>query len=122
MKECRTTNTENDMKKNTTNNILIGARVLIDWPCRWRGYDPKVMESCRALAEKEEMWFGETGVVVAHDPQDSAKDWMVCRDRDGQVHHFYHGALSVTQLPANDRDVVAVLKEILTEMRKYSPA
>jgi len=102
------------MKKSTKNSLVIGAKVLIDWPVRWKDCRPEYREEERAKAAKNEQRFGETGVIVAYNPgSERANDYEVLLDSTGRIESFYVGALTVTAMPP---DTYGETNELLTKI------
>jgi hypothetical protein len=102
------------MKKSTKNSLVIGAKVLIDWPVRWKDCRPEYRDEERAKASKTESRFGETGVIVAYNPgTERANDYEVLLDSTGRIESFYVGALTVTAMPP---DPSAETNELLVKI------
>jgi hypothetical protein len=84
-----------------SNNLLVGSKVLIDWPIRWKathGFNEQHSAQLRAEAEKTEHYFGKTGTIMAYNPAaDDAKELKVLLDGSGELVDLYQGAVTVTQ-------------------------
>ena len=96
-------------------NLLVGSRVLIDWPMRWRGADAKWVESLKVDARKE-AHFGEKATIVAYRPNSpEGRDLTIRLDSTGAIVSLHTGAVTVESLP-NDDEVVDLLRQILAAL------
>lgn len=113
------------MKSKTKTNLLVGAKVVIDWPVRWKGATEKYVQGLRADAEKNEAYFGETGTIVAYNHgAENGKELEILldgavREADkGEIANLYIGAVTVTELPKDSNaDVLAALERIESLLR-----
>jgi hypothetical protein len=106
------------------NSALIGAKILIDWPVRWKNARPEIRESLKTEASQKEAHFGHVATVAAYNPgQERGNEYVVVLD-DGTVTEIYQGAFTVTEMPASEinalREQVDLLKEILTVLKTNS--
>jgi hypothetical protein len=113
------------MKAKSVNNNLVGRKVLIDWPCRWRGAEARHVETLKAEAKAKEHYFGETGEIVAYNPaEESAKCLAICLDSTKEIVHVYDGAVTITTVSPREQDhaqVVDLLQQILEATKANSP-
>jgi hypothetical protein len=104
--------------KTNADNRIVGRKVLIDWPMRWKSHDEKFRDQMRAEAERNEHRFGETGEVVAYNPDDEqARVLAVLCDKDGRLERFHEGAVTFTSQPKTDR-VEELLELILAQLEQ----
>jgi len=108
-------------------NLLVGAQVLIDWPCRWKHARPELVQDLKAEAAAKEAFFGETGTIVASDPGEPRGNAMKVLIGSGkyvgELEDLYEGALTVLQLPPNpNARTEDLLSEILNELRSFCGA
>jgi hypothetical protein len=105
------------MKAKKDNN-LIGRKVLIDWPVRWREACPNHRDELKAKAKASESYFGHRGEIVAYDPnEERAKCLKILLEGAGQFEtdeeiakarlyagvliNLYEGAVTITSDPIN---------------------
>jgi hypothetical protein len=109
------------MKAKSVNNNLVGRKVMIDWPIRWRGADPKHSETLKAEAKAKENYFGETGEIVAYNPgEESAKTLAICLDSTKEIVHLYDGAVTITSVSPREEDhkeVCDLLRQVIAAVR-----
>lgn len=100
--------------KQTRNSLLIGAKVLINWPSAWQTAQPQYHEQLKLEAAKNDARFGETGVIVDYSPsEDFGRRYGVLLDKSREIERFREGAMTVLELPKNDdAEVVDLLKQI----------
>ncbi len=104
------------MKKQ--NNLLVGAKVLIDWPMRWKDCRPEYIESEKENASKSESRFGCTGTIVAYNPGDEQGNNLAILIDGGRIENFHEGAVTVTTpAPDSNVDISALLKQILEAIK-----
>ena len=105
-------------KKKPQNN-LVGCRVLIDWPVRWKDCREEFKAEQKERAKREEHRFGECGEIVAYNPTaENAKTLAILLD-DGRIEDFYEGAVTVTERPKPPVDESAeLLRQILDLLQK----
>jgi hypothetical protein len=104
-------------------NLLIGAKVCIDYPNRWRGAkDEATRQRMRAETEASKTsmdghgayFFGETGLIVNYNPGDErGKCYDILLDSNHEVESLNDCEFTVTELPKPDAEVVVLLSSIL---------
>ncbi len=115
------------MKKQST-NLLVGAKVCIDYPNRWRGArTPELQAQMRAETEASKTnmegrgayYFGETGVVVNYNRDtDNGADYDVLLDSSHELVHVHGCEFTVQEMPkAKDEEILACLTEIQNALR-----
>jgi hypothetical protein len=110
------------MKAKSVNNNLVGRKVMIDWPIRWKGADPKHSETLKAEAKAKEHYFGETGEIVAYNPaEESGKELTICLDNTKEIVHLFYGAVTITTVSPREEDhkeVCDLLRQILAAVQQ----
>lgn len=103
------------MKKQ--NNNLVGRKVLIDWPVRWRGAQPENREHLKTEAAKKEPYFGETGEIVAYNPtREDCKTLSIVLDSTKEIVSVYDGAVTIKSDPPEDESL-SLLRQILAAIK-----
>lgn len=109
------------MKSKSVNNNLVGRKVIIDWPVRWRGAAAQHVETLKAEAKAKEHYFGETGEIIAYNPaEESAKTLAICLDSSKEIVHLFDGAVTITSdapSTAEHKEMMGVLSEILEAIK-----
>jgi hypothetical protein len=109
------------MKAKSVNNNLVGRKVMIDWPVRWRGADAAHVETLKAEARAKEHYWGETGEIVAYNPaEESAKCLAICLDSTKEIVHLFDGAVTITTVSPREEDhkeVCDLLRQILEAVK-----
>lgn len=109
------------MKPKSVNNNLVGRKVLIDWPVRWRSADPKNSEMLKAEAKAKEHYFGETGEIVAYNPgEPSGKELTILLDSSKEIVHLYDGSVTITSVAPREEDhkeVCDLLRQIVAAVK-----
>jgi hypothetical protein len=112
------------MKAKSVNNNLVGRKVLIDWPVRWRGADPTNSEMLKAEAKAKEQNFGETGEIVAYNPgEPSGKELTICLDSSKEIVHLYDGAVTITSVAPREEDhkeITDLLRRLIGAVERNS--
>lgn len=126
------------MKSQKQTSNLVGCKVLIDWPVRWKTMDhEKFRASAKKEAEAKESYFGFTGEIMATFPMDERGRTLTVMltggfqgtgleggeksaALTGTLVDLYQGAVTITELPKGNDEVVDLLKQILKaiEVRK----
>ncbi len=115
------------MNKSKTQNRVVGRKVLIDWPCRWRDALPQYRAGLKEDAKKSEHYFGSTGEVVAYNPGDDRGELAVLLEQSdktkpedwGRLVYLFHGAVTFTSEPPNPNgEVEELLRQILAAVSK----
>lgn len=107
------------MKTKVANNNLVGRRVVIDWPVRWRGASPEFQEKLKAEAAQKEHYFGEEGEVTCYDAAE--RELVIILDKSKEIVRVYEGAITVkTVSPAEQdhKEVVSLLTQILEAIKQ----
>lgn len=104
----------------TKTNLLIGARILIDWPNRWAHAAPDQRDRLRAEAEKSKneiggcYWFGEKATIIAFHPDgEKGKEYDVLLDSSHEIESLHQSWFTVMEVPKPDGEVVTLLTKIL---------
>ncbi len=118
------------MSKSKTQNRVVGRKVVIDWPVRWRDALPDFRDGLKEDAKKEP-YFGATGEVVAYDPSEERGELAVLLEKSdttkaedvGRLVYLYHGAVTFTSEPPNPNgEVEDLLRQILAAIKENAIA
>ncbi len=112
------------MKKQST-NLLVGAKIVIDYPNRWQGAkDPAIQARLRAEVETSKndpsgrgaYFFGENGTIVNYRPNDEKGEmYDVLRDLTGEVISIHQCEFTVQLLPPNkDQEIINAIVSLTT--------
>lgn len=109
-------------------NILIGAKVVIDYPNRWRGAkDEKTQAALRAEAEASKTsgelrgayYFGEKATVVNYNPnEERGSCYDVLLASNGEIVSIHQAEFTVQELPNPEADSVKLLETIVELLLK----
>lgn len=115
------------MNKSKTQNRVVGRKVLIDWPVRWRDAVPQFRAGLKEEASKGEPYFGATGEVVAYNPGEDRGELAVLLEKSdttkaedvGRLVYLYHGAVTFTsEAPNPNGEVEELLRQILATIKE----
>lgn|SRR5574337_1765936 len=99
--------------KKQNQSLIVGAKVVLDFPARWRGAKPEFQDQLKKDVASTEHWFGKEATVVDYTPSNENPYGVLLED--GQIGRYWDGAFSVKELPKDrDQEILDCIGEIRT--------
>lgn len=100
--------------RKTQHNLLVGAKVVLDYGHLWRDVRPEIRESEHAdVKVSKKDYYGRSGVIIDYDREEAKI--LVRMDDDGTTSWHFRGVANIQELPGNDTD--NLLREILKALQ-----